>query len=520
MDERVLFRLLRLRIRRLLPALVLGLAAAGGASALAACDSNGTLAPVPDASTGDASRLAADGAVGDDAGPDVLEPPPIARTEGESALAPERAACKFEAGAWPAETLGQELPVGADIPINHVIVIVQENRSFDHYFGRLVAQGYYKSGDFTDGGTGFSQSDQLDGPPPGWSNTDSNGDVVVPHADDEYCFGVGHDWNTMHDDWDDGGLDKFVVDNDPDGQRTFFYEDDTVIPFYYSLASTFSVADQYHCSVMSSTWPNRLFVMAATSFGIGDNTFVTSDTAAQPAPQIFTLLTNGGHTWKDYTDGPHMVQFFPYFAFQRSTIAHLKNVKCDLFADLKAGTLPDVSFVMGDEVDEDSDEGPSDLPGIGGQLVEDIVRAVFASPEWKDTAVFITYDENGGLADHVEPAPACEPDHLAPHTGSGTALPGAFDQTGFRVPFTLVSPYARAHYVSHVVHDHTAITRFIEARFGLPALTARDANALPPYEMFDFAHPAFMTPPSIPAHTTVPQSVLSQCAQSYAPACK
>ena len=144
---------------------------------------------------------------------------------------------------------------------------------------------------------------------------------------------------------------------------------------------------------------------------------------------------------------------------------------------------------MGDEVDETSDEGPSDLPGIGGAVVEAIVRALWASPSWKDTALFITYDENGGIADHVPPAPACAPDSYPAHDTNGNPLQGGFDTTGFRVPFIVVSPYARKHFASHVVHDHTAITRFIEALFGLPALTARDANATPPFEMFDFKNP-------------------------------
>ena len=130
---------------------------------------------------------------------------------------------------------------------------------------------------------------------------------MVPHPDNEYCYGVNHSWGAQHDDYDNGLLDHFVTQNDPDGQRTFFYEDDTVIPFYYALASNFAVGDRYFCSVLSSTWPNRFFLMAATSFGIGDNSFATIDTPANPAPQIFSLLEAGGHTWKDYTDGPHMV---------------------------------------------------------------------------------------------------------------------------------------------------------------------------------------------------------------------
>jgi phospholipase C len=467
----------------------------------------------------------------DDAGEggEVLAPPPITRTETEAQLAPQRQACAFDAGAWPAQTLGTDYPVGSDIPINHVIVVMQENRSFDHYLGRLVAQGYYNAGDFSAGGgdagggdaapgSGFSHSDQLDGPPPGWSNPDGTGGTVVPHADNEYCYAVNHSWDAQHDDYDNGLNDHFVTQNNPDGQRTFFYEDDTVIPFYYALANTFSVGDRYFCSVLSSTWPNRFFLMAATSFGIGDNSFATVDTAAHPAAQIFSLLEEGGHTWKDYTDGPHMVEFFPYFGFSADARSHYADIKCGLLGDIQNGTLPDVSFVMGDEVDEDSDEGPSDLPGIGGQLVETIVRTLFASPSWKDTALFITYDENGGIADHVDPAPACAPDSYPPHDTNGNPLtPGTFNQTGFRVPFIVVSPYARAHYASHLVHDHSSITRFIETRFGLPALTGRDANALPPMEMFDFQNPPFMTPPSITATTTVPPAILSQCKQVLAP---
>ena len=497
-----------------------------GALVVPACSSSSAGGPSSAAGSGDDAQ---------DVAADVLEPPTIARTETEAELAPQRAACAFDAGAWPAQTIGTDYPIGADIPINHVVVVMQENRSFDHYLGRLVAQGYYEPGDFVAGdtsvdggisgdagpGTGFSNHGQLDGPPLGWSNPDVDGGLVVPHPDDEHCYGVNHSWGAMHDDFDDGRLDHFVTQNDPDGERTFFYEDDTVIPFYYALASTFSVGDHYHCSVLSSTWPNRYYLMAATSFGIGDNSFCTIDTAATPVPTIFSLLERGGYTWKDYTDGPHMEQFFPYFGWTKDALAHYSDVACGLMSDIAGGTLPDVSFVMGDEATEDSDEGPSDLPGIGGQLVETIIRALFSSPSWKDTAVFVTYDENGGLADHVEPAPACAPDGYAPHDGNDSPLtPGTFNQTGFRVPFIVVSPYARAHFASHLTYDHTSIVRFIEARFGLPALTARDANATVPIEMFDFQDPPFSTPPSIAAHTTVPPAILTQCEQSYAPTCE
>jgi phospholipase C len=439
-----------------------------------------------------------------------------------SELETQRHACAFQAGALATDTVDKNYPSATDIPINHVVVIMQENRSFDTYLGRLVAQGYYDSGDFSEGGkggrgAGFSHSNQLDGPPPGWSNPDGDGGVVVPHPDDEYCYGVNHSWEDMHDDYDDGKLDHFVINNDPNGQRSFFYEDDTVIPFYYSLASTFAVGDRYFASVLGPTWPNRYFMMAATSFGLADNSILGTDTATTPAVQLFSQLEAAGHTWKDYTDGPHQELFFRYFGFRSETTPHLKNAKCDLITDIQNGTLPDVAFVMGDETGQTGDEGPSALPGIGGQWVEGILRALFASSSWKDSAVFFMYDENGGMADHVRPPAACPPDGFAPHDGNGKQLSGAFDTTGFRVPFMVISPYARPHFVSHTVYDHSSVVRFIEDRFGLPAMTARDANAMPPLEMFDFQNPPFVTPPDIKAHTSVDPAVLAQCKQSYSP---
>jgi phospholipase C len=309
----------------------------------------------------------------------------------------------------------------------------------------------------------------------------------------------------------------FVVNNDPDGQRVMGYQDHTTIPFYFALARTFAIGDRYFAGVMTSTWPNRLWLMAATSFGIGDNSFVTIDTPATPVENVMRELDAAGRTWKDYTDGPHMISFFEHYGFLQSTVKNFADVRCDLMNDITNDTLPDVSFVMGNETVEFSDEGPSDLPGIGGIVVENIIRTLWASPAWKDTVVFIIYDENGGTADHVPPADACAPDDMAPHDGNGNAFTGDFKHTGFRVPMTVVSPYAKAHYVSHTVMDHASITRFIEARFGLPAMTGRDANATPPFDMFDFKNPPFLTPPSITDTTTVDPTVLASCKQTLAP---
>ncbi len=443
---------------------------------------------------------------------------PDQQLSNEETLAPARAACSFGAGATPAATIGREYPIGDAIPIKHILILMQENRSFDHYFGRLTAQGYYKSGDFSvhaDGtkGSGFQHSDEVDTPPQGWSNPDGKGGVVRPHLDLQTCTPGNHSWDDMHDQYNGGLLDRFVINNQPVGEAAFSYQDDTVIPFYYALANTFSISDRHFSSVMSSTWPNRFFTMAGTSFGVADNSYCSAaDTAEHPAPHIFWSLEAAGRTWKDYTDGPAQQQMFPYFGIlRRETRFHFHTVRCELFADLRNNTLPDVGFIMGNQVDQTSDESPTSLPGVGALWVEEIVRALFESPAWKDTALFITYDESGGRADHVPPVAICPPDSHPPRDERGNLKKGAFDRTGFRVPFTLVSPYARPHFVSHIDRDHTALTRFIEARFGLPALTARDANQIPPFDMFDFEHPAFMTPPKIAAHTTVDPAAMARC---------
>src|SRR5690606_26380105 len=134
--------------------------------------------------------------------------------------------------------------------------------------------------------------------------------------------------------------------------------------------------------------------------------------------------------------------------------------------------------------------------------------ALTKSPVWARSALFLTYDEHGGLYDHVEPPPACPPDEHVVPLDDGTEP--SFDHYGIRVPFIVVSPYAKPHHVSHRVYDHTSILRFIEARFVMPAMTARDANAEAPWDMFDFSSPAFADPPAI-AIPPVDQAKLDAC---------
>ena len=149
-----------------------------------------------------------------------------------------------------------------------------------------------------------------------------------------------------------------------------------------------------------------------------------------------------------------------------------------------------------------------------GQPQEE-VDAMMKSPQWKRSALFLTYDEHGGIYDHVAPPKACAPDATAPHfEPDEEKAEGGFDQLGLRVPVVVVSPFAKKGFVSHVQHDHSSITRFIETRFKLPALTGRDANSDPMLEFFDFKNPPFLTPPQLP-EATVNEGEKSYCTQSF-----
>src|SRR5262249_5572635 len=186
------------------------------------------------------------------------------------------------------------------------------------------------------------------------------------------------------------------------------------------------------------------------------------------------------------------------FAHARNPAAHVVPT-AQYFAAGAAGTLPAVAFIDArgfGTLNQESDEHPPANVQVGEKFVADVVQALMASPSWPRAALFLVYDEHGGYYDHVPPPPACVPDDIAPQLGPGDTS-AAFDRYGVRVPFVVVSPYARRHFVSHLVHDHTAILRFIETRFDLPALTRRDANANPLLEFFDFRH-AHIHPPQLP----------------------
>jgi len=284
------------------------------------------------------------------------------------------------------------------------------------------------------------------------------------------------------------------------------YYDASDLPFYYALANAYAIADAYHASVLGPTWPNRMYLYAGTSAGMTRNAWL------KPAHTIFEYLDRRKVSYKVYFSdlgnmGAWLLKLVPD--------EHVAMIG-ELATDAEAGHLPSVAFV---NATFDADlrhatwEHPPDLPELGEQFVASVVHTLATSSGWERSALFLTFDEHGGLFDHVTPPPACPPDSIAPELGPGDP-PGGFDQYGVRVPLLVVSPWARRHFVSHRVYDHTSILRFIEARFVIGALSARDANARVPWEMFDFDHAPDVSPPKLPS-PTVAASVVDDCARLF-----
>jgi len=366
--------------------------------------------------------------------------------------------CAFAGGALPAATIGMSETERRAIPITHVVVVMQENRSFDQYFGKLPAEG---------------QPD-ADGIPPDYSNPDLAGIPVAAHHLESTCVrdDPPHQWNDMHAQWNGGQMDGFVrvsARAHGDGRDAVGFYDSRDLPFYYWLARTFAISDRHFSPVLSGTWHNRHFLYAATSRRTGKTGQLTG------VQTIFTALDRVHVGWRVYSERGVRQDCIGWVR------PHPKVKGFERFvADLTAGDLPPVTFVDPADTDE---HPPNDIQN-GEAWFRRIYLAATASPLWPRLAIFLTYDEAGGFFDHVPPPPACPP---RPELVD-------FDRLGTRVPFLVVSPWARPHHVSHRTTDHTALLKLIELLHDLPALSARDANSSALLELFDFDAPRLLQP--------------------------
>ena len=355
------------------------------------------------------------------------------------------------------------------IPIEHTIVVMQENHSFDNYFGRLTQDHFYGR--------------EIDGITLDMKNLDSKGNAVNVHHEPSLCsVSPKHSWDSMHDDWDNGKDDRFVINS---GADSIGYYDERDLNFYYELANRFAISDRYFSSAMTMTFPNRFFLMTGTAFGHVRNDLPLGSFGYRQKT-IFKTLNDYGISWKYYRNGIGYLYLFTDFFL--ANLDHVVPVS-DFQKDLTSGHLPQVVFIDSDM--DGQDEHPSGNVQTGELFVANRVSELVNSPYWKNSVLFLAYDEGGGFFDHVSPPSACKPDSIEPLLGKKDKIKASFDRYGFRVPFVAVSPFAKPHFVSHVTHDHTSILKFIETKYNLPALTARDANADNMMDIFDFDHPRY-----------------------------
>ena len=427
--------------------------------------------------------------------------------------------------------------------IKHIFFLVQENRSFDNYFGRL---GPYRAGRLAQ--SGISDNQTVDGFDPNVTLTNSTtGAKVRPFHEASVCTGnVRMTWDESHHDvalaggdqaWAttttyapnsfgmSGFLDSataFADKNDLNGTRAMAYYTEQDLPYYYDLATFFGTSDTWYSPVLANTVPNRMFLMAGTSFG-----HEYPDTTGHPlyaAPTIFRAMNAANVSWiYYYKDGIFLANFAD---FQDPAIQPKTFPESDLM-DRLAGTcstglcdpdqvLPQVIFIDSGDGPSGTDEHPTDNIQKGALYVQSIISALMDSDAWKDSIFILTYDEGGELYDHVPPFSVPAPDSYGPghcpDPNNGSAgycstgkLGGTFNLTGFRVPLVVVSPYAKPNFVSHVPRDYTAILAYIEELFGIPALTARDKYWQDPSrdmnEFFDFNTAALSKAPGGAAWT-------------------
>jgi phospholipase C len=370
------------------------------------------------------------------------------------------------------------------IPIEHVVVVMMENHSFDNYFGMLPKRGQPRA-------DGFRFDDR--GHP---INTNSGVRVHRMASPCQDPREPDQSWRATHVSIDSGRMDGFVSASGPLAMGYWDRED---IPFYYSLASTFALANRWFASAPCQTFPNRRFLHAGTAWGLTTSAAPRPHDRPPPHGTVFDRLAAHGISWTNYYTDIPQTALIPSIA--RHHPGHLAVID-RFFTDCASGQLPayslvdpriDIAELLGGQprYDGDDEENPQNIR-YGEQFVARVVDAVLRSPAWPRTMLVWLYDEHGGYYDHVPPPRAPKPDNIPPQ-----GVAGSYDRYGVRVPAVVVSPYARPAYVSPITHDHTSVLAFLEHKWNLPAMTHRDANARPMLDFFDFSRPALLDPPSL-----------------------
>ncbi|WP_148591846.1 phosphocholine-specific phospholipase C, partial [Streptomyces sp. WAC01526] len=384
--------------------------------------------------------------------------------------------------------------------VEHIVVLMQENRSFDHYFGSMKGVR----------GFGDPRPLVLESGKSVWHQPDGDKEVLPyhPEAEDlgmQFIEGLDHEWAGGHKAWNNGKYDNWISAKTAGTMAHLTRKD---IPFHYALADAFTVCDSYHCSFMGATDPNRYYMYSGHvgNDGSGGGPVLDNAELGYSWTTYPERLEKAGISWKMYQDigdgldadgkwgwiedayrgnyGDNSLLFFNqyrnakpgdplYDKARTGTNAKKGDGYFDLLkADVKADKLPQVSWIAAPEAFTEHPNWPANY---GAWYISQVLDALTSNPEvWSKTALFITYDENDGYFDHVAPPfPPASADRgkstvdtsLDHFPGDAKFAAGPYG-LGQRVPMLVVSPWSTGGYVCSEVFDHTSIIRFMERRFG------------------------------------------------------
>ena len=357
---------------------------------------------------------------------------------------------------------------GGITKIQHTIFIVKENRTFDHYFGLFP------------GGDGAT------------SGAVASGQVVplIHLSDPAQLSNMCNSWDCALEAMDHGKMDGFNLINGGT-LNAYTQVDEQDIPNYWAYAHSYVLADRYFTSVHGPSLPNELFAIAAQSGGVIDNGSAVGvgalcdGTPTEPVtvidvngnrstvspcfdfPTLADRLQSANISWKYYGGSPNI---FSTIRSIRNSSAWSERISAEsqFYIDAEHGDLPAMAWLA---PPAEADEHPPESWCPGENWTVQVVNAVMRGPDWNSTVLFITWDDFGGLYDHVPP-PQLDQFGLGP-----------------RVPLLIISPYARNGYISHTVYEHYSILKFVETRYHLRALTPRDSLASNMLDSFDFSQP-------------------------------
>jgi len=386
--------------------------------------------------------------------------------------------------------------------VEHIIVLMQENRSFDHYFGTL--QGVRGFGD--------TRAMTLPNGQPVWNQPLAAGaGYVQPFRPSTANLGLQflqdlpHDWTSTHTAWNGGRYDQWVQAK---GTTTMAYMTRDDIPFHYALADAFTICDAYHCSIMAATDPNRYYMWTGWvgNDGNGGGPVIDNSELGYGWSTYPEVLQSAGITWKIYQDigtglnaagswgwtenpyignyGDNSLLYFNQYRNAQPGNPLYNNARVgtnvsaggtyfdQLKQDVQNNTLPQVSWIVAPEAYTEHPNWPANY---GAWYVDQVLQVLTSNPEvWSKTVLLLNYDENDGFFDHMAPpfAPASSANGLSTAATTNEIYPGNSQYAsgpyglGPRVPMIAVSPWSKGGWVCSEVFDHTSVIRFIEARFG------------------------------------------------------